>query len=89
MTITASQTITFPASGKMTVDIPTGFSREQPVILTFTQPKQVLYNEVSRAKKPMTAEEEKAAINRISARLKVEMADVLEMQSCHPEDVGV
>ena len=33
----------------------------------------------------MTVEEEKAAINRISARLKAEMADVLEMQSCHPE----
>jgi len=34
-------------------------------------------------KKNMTAEEEKAAINRISAWLKVEMADVLEMQCCH------
>jgi len=77
----ATQTITFPANGKMTVDIPKGFSREQPVILTFTQPKP--------EKKPMTAEEEKAAINRIAARLKVEMADVLEMQCCHPEDVGV
>jgi len=77
----ATQTITFPADGRMTVDIPKGFSREQPIILTFTQSKQT--------KKPMTAEEEKAAINRISARLKVEMADVLEMQSCHPEDVGV
>ena len=77
----ATQTITFPADGKMTVDIPKGFSREQPVILTFTQSKP--------KKEPMTAEEEKAAINRIAARLKVEMADVLEMQSCHPEDVGV
>ena len=87
--MTATQTITFPASGKMTVDIPKGFSREQPIILTFTQPKQTLSNEVSRAKKPMTTEEEKAAINRIAARLKVEMADVLEIQSCHPEDVGI
>ena len=85
----ATQTITFPANGKMTVDIPKGFSIEQPVILTFTQPKPALSNEVSRAKKPLTSEEEKAAINRIAARLKVEMADVLEMQSCHPEDVGV
>ena len=77
----ATQTITFPANGKMTVDIPKGFSREQPVILTFTQSKS--------AKKPMTAEEEKAAINRIAERLKVEMEDVLEMQCCHPEDVGL
>ena len=77
----ATQTITFPADGRMTVDIPKGFSREQPVILTFTQSNPT--------KKPMTAEEEKAAINRIAERLKVEMADVLEMQSCHPEDVGV
>jgi len=77
----ATQTITFPADGRMTVDIPKGFSREHPVILTFTQPKL--------EKKPMTADEEKASINRIAARLKVEMADVLEMQCCHPEDVGV
>jgi len=77
----ATQTITFPADGRMIVDIPKGFSREQPVILTFTQSKI--------AKKPMTADEEKAAINRIAERLKVEMADVLEMQSCHPEDVGI
>ena len=77
----ATQTITFPADGRMTVDIPKGFSREHPVILTFTQSKIV--------KKPMTAEEEIAAINRISERLKVEMTDVLEMQCCHPEDVGI
>ncbi|MCL2764443.1 MAG: hypothetical protein FWD40_04105 [Treponema sp.] len=75
----ATQTITFPADGRMTVDIPKGFSREQPVILTFTQSNPI--------KKLMTEEEEKAAINRIAQRLKVEMADVLEMQNCHPEDV--
>ncbi|MCL2722725.1 MAG: hypothetical protein FWD47_15455 [Treponema sp.] len=77
----ATQTITFPANGKMTVDIPKGFSREQPVILTFTQHKP--------EKKFMIAEEEKTNINRIAERLKVEMADVLEMQCCHPKDVGL
>jgi len=76
--MTITQTIDIPADRRITVprEVPTG-----PVILSFTQP--------NAAKKYMTAEEEKAAINRISARLKVEMADVLEMQCCHPEDVGV
>jgi len=75
-----TQTIEVPADRRIILKVP----REVPtgtVILTFTPPQTV--------KKPITAEEEKAAINRIAARLKVEMADVLEMQSCHPEDVGV
>jgi len=84
--MTATQTITFPASGKMTVDIPKGFSREQPVILTFTQPKPALCNEVSSTKKPMTAEEEKKWINDNIEWLTNESLEDLAIQNMYLEE---
>jgi len=79
-----TQTVKVPADRRITLEVP----REVPIGET-TIIIQFPVREIPEKKRMMSPEEEKAAINRIADRLKVEMADVLEMQNCHPEDVGL
>jgi len=82
--MTITQTVEIPADRRVTLEVPREVPMGETTIIIQFPTKKIPQN-----KRKMTAEEEKTAINRIAQRLKVEMADVLEMQCCHPEDVGL